>query len=435
MYEIILRQKYRQIQEAIERDRYDSLDDHSKKTSSPFRPLQYRQLVGHITTRKLKSHPENRGARFVDIDGTSIGVETFVVNMFLHVKEPSVVMQTDENKGCVPRKDSSIRLFPDCSIVKKALQYYSLYKTLGVYRSEADCATSPQLPSLRLCSARALGRLGWRGLHSENSLWKTVFSILCWDEIFVDRSLFHNCFQQFPMNSTFVNLQQIEDRINYLRTLNGCGLACEIHKRYHRHFGKLAHAVRWDQYPCPLLCELVHTMGDAFQGSNALSCVLKSFGKEYFNSSVGLPDLSVWKPVRCSSCPFGKVGDSEGTISDDLCVDLPADISSILYAEDEYKTDPQVKQWSWKGLISPSNDSSTDSNSNGYHIVWPLQPPASGALKFSASLCSQRRYCFYMVEVKDASSDRPSPQQYAWFERFSRAGATAVVGVCWVHNL
>eukprot|EP01138_Halocafeteria_seosinensis_P002638 gb/GECG01002697.1/.p1 GENE.gb/GECG01002697.1/~~gb/GECG01002697.1/.p1 ORF type:complete len:978 (+),score=77.34 gb/GECG01002697.1/:1-2934(+) len=434
-YEIILRQKYKQLQDAIERDRRDPGNDHGRGENSgcsPFRPVQYGHLVGHLRTHKLKKsvkqHDRQENVnrdRFVDPDNSRINVEEFVLSTFLHVKEPNEIMALESSRG---KNSESARdccsIFPESAIVRAARAFYVTFKSNVVHRQQSTTVFSP-FPALTLCNARLLGRLGWRGLHSENSLWRTLFTLLCWDEIFGTTSLFHNCFQQFPTGAAFLNIEDITEKINRLRGMSACEIACLLHKQYYRNYGKLAQFVRWDQYPAPILCEMIHTMTDAFQGTNSLCCILKSFAKDYYNCSIGLPDITIWKPAMCRCCPFGMVGDCQGNVHEGVGTRVSPSIFGSMYGCDNQEREA-IRQWSWRGLEDPvpgtftvpKENSSDDGNSR---FGW-----TSGN--------SRRRYCFYMVEVKDASTDRPSPQQHAWFERLHQSGASSVVGVCWVHS-
>ena len=155
-----------------------------------------------------------------------------------------------------------------------------------------DTATSEILSVEELALAHFKSK-GWKGIHSENSIIKTIFGLLFWDILFMDMpGVFVSPYQNAPMDLGHpcfyeARSQEIESRLESVRKGNAKSILEETYSKQ-KHKGCIG--VDWTRYSCSDLLEILDCIGP-----KPLSFLCSKFAKFYRLYSGGIPDLCLWK--------------------------------------------------------------------------------------------------------------------------------------------
>ncbi|MEQ9405566.1 MAG: VRR-NUC domain-containing protein [Cyclobacteriaceae bacterium] len=134
---------------------------------------------------------------------------------------------------------------------------------------------------------------GWNGVHAENYLWRGIFGLVFWNEIFDEsHGSFHHPLQRQPSDlndDTF-----FESRAHLLeRRLNGLPsrkkLANEIVKMYAEKDGMANRFVTWHESLLPAIKTAVQKLP-----LKGIKTVLLEMSKNMKENSAGFPDLFIW---------------------------------------------------------------------------------------------------------------------------------------------
>ncbi|KAI9351316.1 hypothetical protein BDR26DRAFT_424250 [Obelidium mucronatum] len=142
-------------------------------------------------------------------------------------------------------------------------------------------------------------RMGFKGVHAENSVVTTLFGLLFWDILFDDSvpGVFTTPFQDAPMDlyTEFfyqARKEKIDTRLSELAA-NPETAHLEIISRIdqeHRITSTQCRGVYWDLFSRQDLLDVA----SCFNG-NQLACICDAFIQSYGAHSGGVPDLCVWK--------------------------------------------------------------------------------------------------------------------------------------------
>lgn len=137
---------------------------------------------------------------------------------------------------------------------------------------------------------------GYRGYHSENTIFTTIFGILFWDILFQSRpGVLEHAYQLAPLDllceSFYLSRRDdIEAHLAFIgsdiRVL--LDLLCTNYGKYR---GLSAIHVVWDAYSMQDLVEIATGMG-----AKAISQICRLFSENYKQHTSGMPDLCLWQP-------------------------------------------------------------------------------------------------------------------------------------------
>jgi DNA polymerase-3 subunit epsilon len=133
---------------------------------------------------------------------------------------------------------------------------------------------------------------GWRAWRAENGLWRTLFGLLFWDELFGrDHAGLHSPFEALPQplrDGTFYagHEEAIETRLAGLADTNA--VKRRLLRTSTRHFGTPNGIFRWRRS----MAETMFALLDHADGA-AVAAVLRRLAREYRQARYGFPDLLV----------------------------------------------------------------------------------------------------------------------------------------------
>lgn len=141
---------------------------------------------------------------------------------------------------------------------------------------------------------------GWSGVHSEASVFTTIFGLLFWDILFgpAASGVFPTAFQTAPLDlltdAFYADRRAvIDERLAKIAAdLKWC--CQQIVDMFEKHHGELVTGVRWDdpdgEHCAPLLCSIVRHLG-----CKPLSVILRQLAEDYRHATAGMPDLVLWR--------------------------------------------------------------------------------------------------------------------------------------------
>ena len=133
---------------------------------------------------------------------------------------------------------------------------------------------------------------GMRAFRTENLLWRTLFGLLFWDELFSDETAaLHSPFEFLPAalaNGSFYNdnTERVETKLAALQDLATTKL--ELLKTSTRHYGAINGVFRWRRSINDAVFALLE-----HADPDAIASVLRRLCRDYANSRYGYPDLMV----------------------------------------------------------------------------------------------------------------------------------------------
>lgn len=173
------------------------------------------------------------------------------------------------------------------------------YRSTTARIKEAPEITVNRLPGYRVeeLAIAHFAEAGFQGMHSENYIWRALFGLLFWEELF-DSSFatFHHPLQRMP--SDLYNTSFYETRRSLLQTkVSGFqsrkSLTRHIFKTYHEKNGVSNPLVGWhEMLPSRLEACLCHLP------LAGLKKVMLEIAKNVKDNSAGFPDLFIWNDTE-----------------------------------------------------------------------------------------------------------------------------------------
>ncbi|CAH8302368.1 unnamed protein product [Eruca vesicaria subsp. sativa] len=134
---------------------------------------------------------------------------------------------------------------------------------------------------------------GWQGIHTESSIWLTIFALLLWDILFSDvAGVFQTRFQTSPLDleteSFYLTRKEaIESQLEKVAN----GMAEEILIiSYETHRGTACRGVAWERFSLEELRAAV-----ACVGGNCVASLCRYLAQDYRSWCSGMPDLLLWR--------------------------------------------------------------------------------------------------------------------------------------------
>ncbi|KAF8048759.1 hypothetical protein N665_2413s0002 [Sinapis alba] len=134
---------------------------------------------------------------------------------------------------------------------------------------------------------------GWQGMHTESSIWLTIFSLLMWDILFSDvPGVFQTRFQTAPLDldteSFYLTRKEtIESQLEKVAN----GMAEEILIiSYETHRGTACRGVAWERFSLEELRAAV-----ACVGGKCVASLCRYLAQDYRSWCSGMPDLLLWR--------------------------------------------------------------------------------------------------------------------------------------------
>ncbi|KAG7599800.1 HIRAN domain [Arabidopsis suecica] len=134
---------------------------------------------------------------------------------------------------------------------------------------------------------------GWQGIHTESSIWLTIFGLLMWDILFSDvPGVFQTRFQTAPLDleteSFYLTRKDtIESQLEKVAN----GMAEEILIiSYETHRGTACRGVAWDRFSLEELRAAVACVGGV-----CIASLCRHLAQDYRSWCSGMPDLLLWR--------------------------------------------------------------------------------------------------------------------------------------------
>ena len=187
-------------------------------------------------------------------------------------------------------------------------------KSTFVGFDDEDDVTVEQL-ALQFYASEDQGQ--WKGVHSENGIWGTLFGLLMWDQLFSGKvsHAFHHPFQTAPLDldtdGFYAHRREgIDARLAEISAGKAPALLRETWEREHpkRTF---CVGVSWDRYPLEDLmtvCECV--------GGEGLSCLMRLKARDHKSWQGGMPDLVLWRTEPRKESILAEVKGPRDALSD-----------------------------------------------------------------------------------------------------------------------
>ncbi len=134
----------------------------------------------------------------------------------------------------------------------------------------------------------------WNGMHTESSVYTSLFTILFWDIIYHPvLDVFQSPHQTCPLDFYTDNFYPEREHliINRLSHISREGYwKDELVEGYNSHHGTVCVGVSWESYSLEDLWNVMRAVG-----GKALAVIFKSFAEDYKNHLSGMPDLILWR--------------------------------------------------------------------------------------------------------------------------------------------
>ncbi|KFK36099.1 hypothetical protein AALP_AA4G077200 [Arabis alpina] len=134
---------------------------------------------------------------------------------------------------------------------------------------------------------------GWKGIHTESSIWLTIFGLLMWDILFSDvPGVFQTRFQTAPLDleteSFYLTRKEtIESQLEKVAN----GMAEEILIiSYETHRGTACRGMAWERFSLEELRAAV-----ACIGGQCVASLCRHLAQDYRSWCSGMPDLLLWR--------------------------------------------------------------------------------------------------------------------------------------------
>ncbi|CAF2218768.1 BnaA08g03310D [Brassica napus] len=134
---------------------------------------------------------------------------------------------------------------------------------------------------------------GWQGMHTESSIWLTIFGLLMWDILFSDvPGVFQTRFQTAPLDLETESFYQTrKETIEAQLEKVASGMAEEILIiSYETHRGTACRGVAWERFSLEELRAAV-----ACVGGKCVASLCRYLAQDYRSWCSGMPDLLLWR--------------------------------------------------------------------------------------------------------------------------------------------
>eukprot|EP00842_Homolaphlyctis_polyrhiza_P003856 jgi/Hompol1/4471/HPOL_001730-RA len=143
-------------------------------------------------------------------------------------------------------------------------------------------------------------RLGWKGMHAENSIVGTLFGVLFWDIMFDDTipGVFSSPYQSSPLDLFSPHFFEsrrtaIQDRARIIENGDFEDIIRAVVAREQPR-NTCCIGVNWSRFSANDLVEIAQCIGGL-----GLAKIMLLFAKTYWLHRGGVPDLCLWKPAEC----------------------------------------------------------------------------------------------------------------------------------------
>lgn len=136
----------------------------------------------------------------------------------------------------------------------------------------------------------------WTGMHTESSIYTSLFGILFWDILFMSvPDVFQSPYQACPLDLTTDNFyperkEVIDGRLKELCDGNMEFIKDLLVRHYNDHHGTVCVGISWESYSLESLWMVIEALGGP-----ALSVICRVFAEDYRNHRSGMPDLILYR--------------------------------------------------------------------------------------------------------------------------------------------
>ncbi|CAH2036092.1 unnamed protein product, partial [Thlaspi arvense] len=134
---------------------------------------------------------------------------------------------------------------------------------------------------------------GWQGIHTESSIWLTIFGLLMWDILFSDvPGVFQTRFQTAPLDletESFYLTRKETIELQLEKVANGMAEELLIIS-YETHRGTACRGVAWERFSLEELRAAV-----ACVGGKCVASLCRYLAQDYRSWCSGMPDLLLWR--------------------------------------------------------------------------------------------------------------------------------------------
>ncbi|CAI2364042.1 unnamed protein product [Moneuplotes crassus] len=143
------------------------------------------------------------------------------------------------------------------------------------------------------------GKQGWYGLHVENTLFKTFYGLLFWDQIYFEKvpyvyqTPYHFGPLDFGLREFYQSRKSIfDDRLKIIENIKAEDLRKEIEDSYDRHLHTHNVLINWDSVK--LTRERLASVSVCL-GGKIIAKIVKRYLDDFKTWRIGMPDLVLWK--------------------------------------------------------------------------------------------------------------------------------------------
>jgi len=152
---------------------------------------------------------------------------------------------------------------------------------------------NPEGPRVEAHALAYFAKQGYEGIHTENYLWRGLFGLFFWDELFAaEHASFHHPLQRMPSDlhsDTFYENRAplLQEKVNAFRTKKKLQAYLEEIHRQKQHINNSL--VGWHESLLPTVTACVHHLP-----LESLFNILMEMAKNVKDNSSGFPDLFIW---------------------------------------------------------------------------------------------------------------------------------------------
>ena len=143
------------------------------------------------------------------------------------------------------------------------------------------------------------GQQGWYGLHVENTLFKTYYGLLFWEQIYFEKVdfVFQTPYQFGPLDFGYREFYQsrksiFDERLKEIEKIKPEDLRKEIESAYDKYLNTHNVLVNWDSMK--LSKERLSSISVCL-GGKIIAKIIKKYLDDFKTWKIGMPDLILWK--------------------------------------------------------------------------------------------------------------------------------------------
>ena len=373
---------------------------------------------------KAEDHPHTRRQAYSGLcSNRGCTVEECALQMMCNIFSPCLLSKDVE---CAAARAITARVLQATSYTPEVVQAMTRWGERGGYPLSSQQKGEPS----------PAGLLGWRGIHAENGLWRSL-KVLCVASLLVDST--SRTLQIAPFCSSWGSCAfAVQHRVGIgallqkLRGMLPCQTAEWIFRQHHKYKDCILPGMQWQVYSAELLSELVHCMCSGPMGSIPLADWLQYALEEAPGIEVGYPDLVLWLPGPCpAACKWAQLfsqpltGRREGSVDPHLSESTQVSFPGTSQSASRSQSQTEVAGGSVPavGLLSPprgTQQPSGHSMSTPGSSIWGA---SSDALGHRPVVWSGTR--FAALEVKSASDSMRDAQRMWMYWLSQHPGFTA----------